>query len=106
MLISPNFLYGDKISYRYFHPRAGAVASYYWSSDEKRKKWYSAVYVANIVLFLTVSLYGPISKNITQEHYKNSIARYMQYTESNEYKQKQEVFKQQFIAMQERAKGK
>ena len=105
MLISPQFLTGDLT--RSGRNGLGQRTWYnYWSSDDIRRKWYARVYLVNVILFIAISLYTPISKNIKEQQYQNSIAKSMKYTETGEYKQKQEVFKQQFIAMQERARGK
>ncbi len=83
----------------------GWVYTYEWSSPIKKQKAYRMAYFGNIMLFLSIFSYGVISTHIEENSTKESIARYMSYTESSEYKQKQEVFKKQFVAAQKRARA-
>jgi hypothetical protein len=102
-------LRGDKLVYSVRNPLAGRGGNYKfyeWSSPVKKQRAYRMAYFSNMIVFLSIFSYGIVSNHIEENNTKESIASYISYTESSEYKQKQEVFKQQFIAMRERAQVK
>lgn len=97
-------LQGDVLVFGYKTIHGNWVNTYKWSSAFKKRRAYRVAYLFNVLLFLFIFSYGTISNHIEDTKTKASIERYMRYTESDAYKQKQEAFKMQFNAMKERAR--